>query len=457
GEALCFYNIGEVYAAQNNTQEALKYRLKSFKIMEEIGSAKDIVTTSLGVGNTYEQKEMFTKALTYYEKSLAKAKQIDYKDGIRLAYGGLATVYAKLKNYQKAYDFNNLYYQEKDSLLNKESLKQMTEINTKYQTEKKEQEIQILTKDQQLKDKTLREQRVIKIALIAGLALLFILSFTLYNRYRFKQKANTLLEKQKKEIQEQNILITDSIDYTQTIQEAVFPNEIKMKTFFADSFVLYKPKAIVSGDFYSVYKKNNEIICTVADCTGHGIPGAFMSLLGFNMLENIIEKTEITTPSVLLTELNEKMVSTMSQNPSTDLSVKNGMDASLISVNIETMTLQFSGAHNPLYQIRQGKLTETKADKISVVSYIEGKEIQFTNHLIPIEKGDIFYLFSDGFPDQIGGPNRKKFFYPPFKELLVSIHTLPVEEQKAILDRTITEWKGERDQTDDILVVGIRI
>ncbi|HSH66451.1 MAG TPA: tetratricopeptide repeat protein, partial [Bacteroidia bacterium] len=457
GEALCFYNIGEVYAAQNNTREALKYRLKSLKIMEEIGSAKDIVTTSLGVGNTYEQEGALSQALGYYEKSLKKAKQIDYKDGIRLSYGSLATVYAKLKNYQKAYDYNNLYYQEKDSLLNKESLKQMTEINTKYQTEKKEQEIQLLTKDQQIKDKTLREQRVIKIALIIGLGLFFILSFTLYNRYRFKQKANMLLEKQKKEIQEKNILITDSIDYAQTIQEAVFPSEVKMKTYFTDSFVLYKPKAIVSGDFYSVYKKNQDVICTVADCTGHGIPGAFMSLLGFNMLENIIEKMETTTPSIILTELNNKMVATMSQNPSDDHSVKHGMDASLISINKETMELQYAGAHNPLYRIRDGKLTEIKADKISIGSYIEGKQIKFTNHNISVQEGDVFYLFSDGFPDQIGGPNRKKFYYPPFKELLVSIHTLTFTEQKEILNKTITGWKGERDQTDDILVVGIRI
>jgi serine phosphatase RsbU (regulator of sigma subunit) len=457
GEALCLGAIGSIYMTQNKIKEALQYQLKALKILEDIGDAKAQVTTCLGLGSTYEKEHSYQEALRYYEKGLKKATDIDFREGIRQAYGDLSSVYTNLKNYQKALEYTNLFYQEKDSLLNKEVLKQVTEINTKYQTEKKEKEIQLLTKDQLLKDKTLREQRVIRIALIVGLGLFFILSFTLYNRYRFKQKANTLLEQQKKEIQEQNILITDSIDYAKTIQEAVFPSENKMISFFPDSFVLYKPKAIVSGDFYLVGEKDDKIICTVADCTGHGIPGAFMSLLGFNMLENIIEKKDDYMPSVILNELNQKMVSTMTQDPDNATSVKHGMDASVITIDRKTMQLQFAGAHNPLYQIRDNTLIEIKADKISIGSYKEGKQIEFSNHTLPIQKGDVFYLFSDGFPDQIGGPNRKKFYYPPFKELLVSIHKMAMAEQKHFLDQVITSWRGERDQTDDILVVGIRI
>lgn len=457
GEALCLGNIGTVFMNQNKTGEALKYQQKSLKIMEDIGSAKDIVTTSLALAGTYEKDNSYSDALLYNEKALKKSTEIDYREGVRQAYGNLSSVYTKLKNYQKALEYTHLFYEEKDSLFNQEASKQVTEINTKYQTEKKEKEIELLTKDQQLKDKTLREQRVIRIALIVGLGLFFILSFTLYNRYRFKQRANNLLEKQKKEIQEQNILITDSIDYAKTIQEAVFPSEQKMLSFFPDSFVLYKPKAIVSGDFYLVGEKDNKIICTVADCTGHGIPGAFMSLLSYNMLENLIEKKEDYLPSVILNELNQKMVTTMSQDPSNNTSIKHGMDASVITVDKQRMELQFAGAHNPLYQIRDNALIEIKADKMSVGSYKEGKLIEFKNHILPIQKGDVFYLFSDGFPDQIGGPNRKKFYYPPFKELLVSIHKMDMNEQKNLLDQTITSWQGERDQTDDILVVGIKI
>lgn len=182
-----------------------------------------------------------------------------------------------------------------------------------------------------------------------------------------------------------------------------------------------------------------------------------MSLLGFNMLENIVEKTEHITPAAILTELNKKMVLTMSQNQLNDTSVKHGMDASLITINKGGTELQFSGAHNSLYHIRNNTLTEIKANKMSIGSYREGKEIEFTNHSISFQKGDAFYLFSDGFPDQIGGPNRKKFYYQPFKNLLLSIHQLDINEQRSILDKTITEWRGELDQTDDILVMGIRI
>jgi serine phosphatase RsbU (regulator of sigma subunit) len=457
GEGLIYSSIGMTYISQKNIPKALKYQLSALKIMEDIGDAKQIITTSNLVGVTYENAHNYEKALPYYEKALEKAKAIDYREGIKEAYRNLATTNASLNNYKKAFEYNNLFYQEKDSLLNKDVLKQVTEINTKYQTEKKEQEIQLLTKDQLLKDKTLREQKVVRIALFVGLGLLLILSFTLYNRYRFKQKANNLLEKQKKEIEEQNILITDSIDYAKTIQEAVFPSETKMKNYFPDSFVLYKPKAIVSGDFYLVEEKNDKVICTVADCTGHGIPGAFMSLLGFNMLENIIETKNHTSPSSILTELNQKMVATMSQDPANDTSVKHGMDASVITIDKESMQLQFAGAHNPLYQIRDNILFEVKADKMSVGSYKAGEQIEFNNHVISIQKGDVFYLFSDGFPDQIGGPKRKKFYYPPFKELLISIHKMDMLDQKHFLDKTITSWRGERDQTDDILVVGIRI
>ncbi|HET8964340.1 MAG TPA: SpoIIE family protein phosphatase, partial [Chitinophagales bacterium] len=230
----------------------------------------------------------------------------------------------------------------------------------------------------------------------------------------------------------------------------------KIKDFFPESFILFKPKATVSGDFYWIGQKEGKIICMAADCTGHGVPGAFMSLLGFNMLDNIIEK-EHTQPALILNALNEEMVTAMSQEQFNESSIKHGMDAAVICVDKQKMELEYAGAHNPLYHIRNGKLNEIKADKQSIGSFREGEKITFRNHSVKLEKGDTLYIFSDGFPDQIGGPNRKKFYYPPFKELLISICQLNMEEQKSLLDKTITEWKGERDQTDDILVMGIQI
>lgn len=185
-------------------------------------------------------------------------------------------------------------------------------------------------------------------------------------------------------------------------------------------------------------------------------------LKALKLVEEIGDPKEIITthtqPGLILNTLNKEMVTAMTQEQFNASTVKHGMDAAIISIDKTTMQLEFAGAHNSLYYIRKGELHEIKADKNSIGSYNrEGEEIVFQNNTLTVEKGDVFYLFSDGYPDQIGGPNRKKFYYKPFKELLLSIHHLSMEEQQEILDTTITDWRGERDQTDDILVIGIKI
>jgi serine phosphatase RsbU (regulator of sigma subunit) len=456
GQAECYNGIGKIYLEKKKYKEALECQLQSLRLQEMTGTKKGLAVTYLNLGDINEKLKNYPKAAEYYKKALAISTEINSKDAIRDSYQYLASVYEKLQDGENALKYLNLYYTEKDSLLNKENFKQIYEINTRYQTEKKQDEIELLTKDRVINEKTLKQQKILRIALIVGLVLVCILLFSVYARYRFKQKANLLLEQQKKEIQEQNVLITDSIDYAKTIQEAILPSNKRVKEFFPESFVLYKPKATVSGDFYWIGQKEEKTICIVADCTGHGVPGAFMSLLGFNMLDNIVEK-EHQQPAMILNTLNSEMVAAMTQEQFVTSSVKHGMDAAVICVDKTIMELQYAGAHNSLYHIRNGELMEIKADKQAIGSFKEGKEITFSNHIISIEKGDVFYMFSDGFPDQIGGPNRKKFYYPPFKDLLVSIHHLDMEEQKNILDKTITDWQGERDQTDDILVMGIKI
>lgn len=455
GQAECYNRLGTIYLEKNKYNEALNYQLQSLKIQESTGSKKGCALAYNSLGNISEQMKNYQTAIDYYQKALHIAKEIDSRDVMRDAYQYLASTYEKLNDNENALNYFNLYYTEKDSLLNKDNFKQIYEINTRYQTEKKQNEIELLTKDQIINEKTLKQQKIVRIALIAGLSLVGILLFSVYARYRFKQKANLLLKKQKKEIEEKNILITDSIDYAKTIQEAILPKDDLIKKFLPESFIFFKPKAIVSGDFYWIGEKEDKIICMAADCTGHGVPGAFMSLLGFNMLDTIIEK-EQTQPDLILNALNKEMVDAMTRE-NFDSSIKHGMDAAIISIDKKHMSLEYAGAHNSLYHIRNGQLNEIKADKQSIGSYKEGSEIIFRNHFLKLEKGDLIYLFSDGFPDQIGGPNRKKFYYPPFKELLVSIHQLDLNEQKIILDKTITEWRGERDQTDDILVIGIQI
>jgi serine phosphatase RsbU (regulator of sigma subunit) len=225
-------------------------------------------------------------------------------------------------------------------------------------------------------------------------------------------------------------------------------------TLFPEYFILYKPKAIVSGDFYWVGKKENEIICAVADCTGHGVPGAFMSLLGHNILENVISKEAVTDPGTILTTLNQEIVARFSKDQE---SAKHGMDIAIISINYSTQKFQYAGAKNSVYHVRENVLQEIKADKFSTGTVMKDHSfLNYTNHSHLLQTGDMIYLFSDGFPDQKGGADKKKLFYQPFKDLLLSISMLPVQKQKIRLDEFITNWIGTGEQMDDILVTGIR-
>jgi tetratricopeptide (TPR) repeat protein len=450
-----YINLGGIYNAQDRPDDALKCYLKAYNGSMKTNNKVNIVAVTAGIGNCYEQKKEYKLAIDYYTKALNASREDNYKAGIREAYVNLASLYERCGDYEQALLYSKKLSALKDTLLNEESIKQSTELNTRYETEKKEKEILLLTKDRQLKDKTLKEQRLVRIGLIIGLGLLFILSFLLYNRYRYKQRANLLLEKQKEEIHQKNTLITDSIDYAKTIQEAILPDDEKLKMAFPEHFILYKPKAIVSGDFYWTAKKENRIICAVADCTGHGVPGAFMSLLGHNILENVIQQVTARDPGSILTALNKEIVNRFSKGHE---NVKHAMDIAIITLDKESNELQYAGARNSLYVIRDGALTEIKSDKQStgVVAKDHG-EVQYTNHVLKLKKGDVLYLFSDGFPDQKGGPEKKKFYYQPFKDLLVSIHALPVDIQKQKLDEAITAWIGNGEQIDDILVMGIKL
>lgn len=455
GINLCLIYIGDSYIAQEKYNEALFYYSKALASTTELGDKMNMINCYNGIGNAYEKKKNYDDALKNYKEALSLSMEAKYRTGTMNSYVNLASVNEKLHHFKDALHYNKLYSAVKDSSLNEKSLQQTTELNMRYEVDKKEKEILLLTKDQQLKDKTLKEQRLLRIGLIIGLGLFLMLSFLLYNRYRFKQKANLVLEKQKEEIHQKNVLITDSIDYAKTIQEAILPDEEQLRKCFQDYFILYKPKAIVSGDFYWVGKKGDTILCAVADCTGHGVPGAFMSLLGHNILENIIQSSTDISPGTTLSALNEEIVKRFSKGIERE-DVKHAMDIALISMDIKKMELQYAGAKNSLYLIREDVLTEVKADKMSTGIIGKNKDfVQYTNHKKNINKGDILYLFSDGFPDQKGGPEKKKFFYPPFKELLLSIHHLPLNEQQKQLDLAITDWMGGNEQIDDMLIMGI--
>jgi serine phosphatase RsbU (regulator of sigma subunit) len=452
GIAIASFGVGYDYLGLKNFEEALTHQLRSLTLCKEIGYKKGIADAAGGLGKLYEEKKDYPKALIYYEQMLALSSKLKFKEGSRDAYQHLASVYTRKKQFEKALHYIELYNEVKDTLLNKDNFKQLAELNTRYETDKKEKEILLLTKDQELNAKIIKQQQLVRWGLIGGLGLLSISVFSIYRRYRFKQKANIILKKQKEEIQQKNMLITDSIDYAQTIQEAVLPTREEIKQLIPHSFILYKPKATVSGDFYWVNQLNGNLICAVADCTGHGVPGAFMSLLGYNMLENVIKDSAITTPAAILNALNKEVNSRLAGGNIAEES-KHGMDISLVMIDKTTNSLQFSGAHNSLYIVRKNELIELRANKMGIGNNYSHS---FTNHSFELDKGDMIYLFTDGFPDQIGGLKRKKFYYQPFKELLVSISSMDVEQQQTRLNDVHTAWMGDKmDQTDDILIMGM--
>jgi ligand-binding sensor domain-containing protein/serine phosphatase RsbU (regulator of sigma subunit) len=261
---------------------------------------------------------------------------------------------------------------------------------------------------------------------------------------------------QKEELTLKNKSITDSINYAKRIQTAMLPPYKMFKSIFPSSFILFMPKDIVSGDFYWVNKFGSRIFVAAVDCTGHGVPGAFMSIIGFELFRKITNIEGLTRPSDILNRLNDDFHEIFKDVDNVVL--RDGMDVAFCSIDKKDMILEFAGAFNPLYLIRDNKIMEVKGDRFAIgLDETNFREQTFKNHIIPIQKDDIVYIFSDGFSDQFGGPDGKKYKYRRFRHLLLNLHQLPMEKQHEILENNVMEWRGEQEQVDDILVIGIKI
>lgn len=265
----------------------------------------------------------------------------------------------------------------------------------------------------------------------------------------------TLRRKAEQKVLKQKQNIEQSIRYASRIQDAVLPSIKGAEELLKDHFILFKPRDIVSGDFYWVHKLNNQLILIAADCTGHGVPGAFMSMLGISFLNEIVVKQNKPQANVVLNKLREKVISTLSNDENNE-GTKDGMDMALCIIDFDEMKLQYAGAYNPLIMIRKGEMLQYKADKMPIGSHIKERS-SFTNHEIAVEKEDVFYIYSDGYADQFGGEKGSKFSSKALKALLLKNHSLPMIRQKQILDETFYQWKGENNQLDDIIVIGAKI
>ena len=271
--------------------------------------------------------------------------------------------------------------------------------------------------------------------------------------------AEVVKQKEEIEIQSQEISrlydeVTDSIVYAKRIQQAILLPYANVKKILPECFIFFRPKDIVSGDFYWVDERNGTAFIAAADCTGHGVPGAFMSIIGHNGLDNAVNFC--TTPAEMLDALNTALAQSLHQQAG-ETETKDGMDISLCAFDRKKKVLQFAGAFNPLYKIRDGEMEIIKADKFPVGRFVDEEPRKFTNNVIEVKPGDMSYICSDGFQDQFGGPQGKKFMLGKLKKLIMNLSELPIDEQPALLDQELIEWMGDEEQVDDVLVIGLKI
>lgn len=465
----CYNNIGEVYFQQSNYQKALEYYLKAVVAAKRVGFKEGISCYFSNIGATYNKLKQFNKSLKYSEESYQIAKQERSKEMLKNAAENLTNAYEGLGDFQSAFKYYRIFNAYSDSLNideNKQKIIQV-EMKNEFSSELKAQELIQKQKDEKVKTE-IRQQKLVRNFAVGGIILLiFGLSFVIRSYY-IKKKSNILLAAQKKEIEDKKVIlqqqkehiemihheVSQSIDYAKRIQSSIFPDESLLDKYLSDHFIMLQPRDRVSGDFYWWADIEDSLIVAVADCTGHGVPGAFMSMLGVSFLREIVNKEYIIQPDVILRKLRKEIMTTLKQEGRAG-EQKDGMDIALISINLNNNFLQFSGANNPLYIIRNDNLIEIKADKMPISIY--EKMDKFNLNEFQLIKGDNLYLFSDGFADQFGGEFCKKFKYKPFQDLLISIAGKTMNEQKKSLESAFFSWKNTIEQTDDVLIVGLKV
>jgi tetratricopeptide (TPR) repeat protein len=467
-------NLSDVLIEQKKFEEALEYSMRSLKIEKEVGNKSQMCYTYISIGNNYADRNQYAKAIENFKLAIDLAKEINALKQLSEGYKSVSGTYQQMNNYKEALDYHQKYTAIKDSILNKESSGQIAEMDAKYNNDKKNKEIQLLKKEKEIQAITQAAEKsrsvFVRNSLIGGCVFVLLIAMLLYNRNQVRRKANEDLalknqniNEQKEKIEHQNIElglknkeITDSIKYAKRLQEAILPPAAFVKKLLPDSFVLYKPKDIVSGDFYFVEEWGGKTFVAAVDCTGHGVPGAFMSIVGYNLLNQALNVYGLTKPFLILNDLN-KNISKMLHQTEEESAVKDGMDICLVSIDNSKKILEFAGAYNPLWIVRNGEIIELKADKFPVGAFVGEAIKSFTNHEFQLQAGDMIYMFTDGYADQFGGTSGKKFKYKQFQNMIIDNSEKPLTEQYKIFDEVFEKWRGNLEQVDDILLIGIRI
>jgi serine phosphatase RsbU (regulator of sigma subunit) len=449
-------SIGNIFSMQEEYSRALNYYQSAREQKEEIEDKSGMCLLLNAMGKVYLQTKNYSRALEYTLESLELARELNLVDAQKDVHKQLSDIYFTLGSYRKAYENHMLYKELYDSIYNVQEITRLAGLELQYMYEKEKQAIELeqLKKDAILAEEA-KQQKLFRNSLIIGFILMATLFFAIHRSYLQNRRSHRILEEQKHEIEFQNNKITDSITYAQRIQSAVFPPVEKRKGILPDHFIMHRPCDIVSGDFYWMAKKDGRVIIAVADCTGHGVPGAFMSMLGVAFLCEIVNKKASVYANGILNQLRGRVIHALHQTGKKD-EANDGMEMALCIIDFDQRKLQYSGAYRPLYIVRKNELMEIKADKMPIGIYA-GRRRTFTNHEVELAQDDCIYLSTDGYADQFGGPNRKSFKSKYLKELLLKIHQKEMREQHRILETTIEEWRRDVEQIDDMLLLGIRV
>lgn len=476
GIGMCLNYIGTLYASLDEYQIALGYYRQSLALSRRIGDRQGEAAALNNLGRGYYELKDYRNALRYQEQSPALAREVGDMVSLLHAYINLSLIYERLDQPYKALDAERRQHAINDSLTNASLLQKLEEMRSNYEFERKQQEIDLLQKEQAL-------QRVILYAVLATLAFVLILVGVLYNRNRFRQHANRLLTQRNRtieathrqlqeayeeltqrnrqleaanhEIEHKNQEITDSIVYARRIQEAILPIRTTLNRLLPEHFLFYRPRDIVSGDFYWFTELADRTVLAVVDCTGHGVPGAFMSVLGCSLLDQIVNEQGVSEAGHIVNRLDQAVQTHLKQQQ-VDASTYDGMDLTLCTIDREQSQVRFAGAGQSLYWVHRGEIRRVAGDRFPVGGG-QRQHNPFTEHRLDCTPGDMLYLLSDGYLDQFGGASRTKFMHKRFRGLIGEIHTLPADEQYRRIEACFDHWKGEHRQLDDVLVIGVRI
>jgi serine phosphatase RsbU (regulator of sigma subunit) len=475
GIYILYNNIGLLYNNYKDYNKAIEYALLSLQTATELGANEDIAILKNNIGNYYKKLNNFAKAYDYIKQGYEHAIQIKKAKNIYVCLTNMVEISEMTGKYKEALNYHKLAIALKDSLNNedikKESYKK--ELDFDYSKKKLVDSLQIIA-NEKITEAKFKQEKTQRYTLYGGLLVLICVAVFIFNRLQITKKQNLIIENQKLQVELKNEEIThqkelvdekqkeiiDSINYAKRIQQAVLTGEDVWKKVSKEHFILFKPKDIVSGDFYWAYNTpNNRSIFALADCTGHGVPGGFMSMLGNSFLNEIVVENKIFKADEILNKLRAKIISALEQKGGTQQ--KDGMDISLCVWNKLDNTLEFAGANNPLWLVRKNEnavteLVEVKADKMPIGTYLEN-EVPFSSTIIQLQKGDIIFLSTDGYPDQFGGPKGKKYKYKPLIDSLIKNSNLSMEEQKASLEIAFNDWKHHHEQVDDVSLIGVRV